>query len=517
MVQSGCCMSGRWHSRGGGAQSERRAGGAPRTRPGSWLAALAIAALTGCVSLGPGPAPTEAPREAAAAEPAAASQALGDFAAARRCMDNLLLDHGARDLSVIVEDLVDPTRRAGAGTKDLLVSAVSDMTQRSRAIRIVASGKDWGRTLDHLAQAPQPLAVQPQYALRGSVSGSDDAGKSGASTLGLDLTLLTTQDMSVVPGTASHNAVTLPERGSGAAGRAEIRKFGMRFSLAAAGGDTQAQALRALVDLASIELFGRLAKVPYWTCLGATAADATVAAEIQDWYDAMAARPAEIVTYFQQQLRGRGVYDGPIDGAVNPSLKEAVARYREALGLTREPKLSVDFFKAYLGADHHGLVAKVPVPAETFAVAAPAAAPVAPLALRIAAGSEARRFARGEAVQLTIRPSRDAHVYCYLQDENRKITRFFPNRFQRDSRVQPATGLQLPGAMRFEIVMNPRGVPETVSCFATERDVLTQLPAGVNAGDFAPLPVASLDQVHSAFVKVAGATLARDSFQIRPK
>jgi len=36
----------------------------------------------------------------------------------------------------------------------------------------------------------------------------------------------------------------------------------------------------------------RLARLPYWSCFGAAASDPEVAAEMQDWYDAMAARPA---------------------------------------------------------------------------------------------------------------------------------------------------------------------------------------------------------------------------------
>ena len=138
------------------------------------------------------------------------------------------------------------------------------------------------------------------------------------------------------------------------------------------------------------------------------------------------------------------------------------------------------------------------------------------LALRIASSKDALRFARGESVQLTIQPNRDAHVYCFHQDENRKITRFFPNRFQRDSRVT-SSGVRLPGSMRFEIVMNARGVAETVSCFATERDVLAQLPGGLGGDDFATLPVASLDQVHNAFARLAGPALAQDSFQLRAR
>ncbi len=462
------------------------------------LLSIALAAISGCAST---PAAAPAPDKPPAA-PAAAPTPIADFAPALRCMDTLLLDYGARDVSVMVEGLADPAQRNVDGAKDLLIAVVSDMTQRSRAIRLIASGKDWGNTASYMAQATSrdSVAVVPQYALRGSVSAPDPSG-----TASVDLTLLSTHDMSVVAGVATRASIVR------SGGGAEIRKFGIGYGVSST---DRGQALRSLVDVAAIELFGRLARVPYWTCLGTTAANAPVAAEIQDWYDAMAAHPAEIIRYFQSQLRLRRAYEGPIDGAVNPQLKEAVARYRELLGLSREPKLSLDFFRAYLGADHRQLETRI---AAAAAPKATAGSEAPPLALQIVAGDDARRFARGEAVRLTIRPSRDAHVYCFLQDEDRRISRFFPNRFQRDSRVQASDGLQLPGKMRFEILMNSRGVPETVACFATEHDMLAQLPADVNGGDFAALPVTTLDQLRDAFAKAAGGPLAQQSFALRPR
>ena len=436
--------------------------------------------------------------------PIASAPSTSAFAPALRCMDGMLLDHGVRDLSVIVEDLGDPSQqKAQAGTKEMLVTVVSDMTQRSRAVRLVASNAEWGQTVAVMNQAQKrdPYAVAPQFALRGALRSLD-----GGRTIALDLTLLTTQDMSVVPGTATQNAALLRN------GNAEFVKFGQAITVPSGG---VAQTQRALAERAVIELFGRLTKVPYWSCLGASADNPAVAAEIQDWYDAMAARPAEIVTYFQQQLRIRQVYDGPIDGTVSATFKDAVVRTRDALGLSREPKLSLDLFKAYLGADIAALQAKIRASAPV-AAAAPAV-PAAPLTLQVATSADGRRLTRGESVQLSIRPSRDAHVYCYLQDEKRQVTRFFPNRFQRDSRVQPDPGLQLPGSMRFELTMNTRGIPETVACFATERDVLAELPAGVNGGDFQPLPAATLDQVRQAFVQVSGGTLAHESFELRAR
>ncbi len=436
------------------------------------------------------------------AGPLASVPPTSSFGPALRCMDTLLLDHGVRDLSVAIEELADPSqRKAQTGARDVLVAAVSDMTQRSRAIRLIVADAAGSQAAASGATAGAPYAVTPQYALRGTLRTLDGG------TIGLDLALLSRHDMSVVPGAATRNAALLRD------GRVEFVEFGQPLAVPAAG---LAQAQRALAELAAIELFGRFAKVPYWRCIGIGADNPAVGAQTQDWYDAMAARPTELVAYFQQQLRMRQAYDGPIDGTVGNVFKEAVVRTRSALGLSPEPKLSLDLFKAYLGADLAGLQARLraTVPAAATATAVPAS----PLTLQVASSAEGRRLARGEAVQLSIRPSRDAHVYCYLQDEKRQLTRFFPNRFRRDSRVAPATGLQLPGSMRFELTMNPRGVPETVTCFATERDVLAELPASVNGSDFQPLPPkATLEQVRQAFVKASGGALALDSVELRSR
>jgi hypothetical protein len=485
------------------------------------VAAALLALTTACVATTPTVAEPSRPATPTTAAPASA------FAAGLRCMDVLLLDHGVRDLSVMVEDLADPAQRQSAGTRELLMSALSDMTQRSRAIRVVAAD-----AASAGAAKRDIHALAPQFILRGSIRQIEGApllrtaegAAGGASVVGIDLALLNSQDMSLVPGTSTLNLLTA--RRTGGTLQVDLRKFGVAFNPTWSGPDAPASALRSLVELAGIELVGRLAKVPYWTCLGATDADEAVQAEIRDWYDTLAARPAEIIQYFQLQLRQRRANDGAIDGTVNPAFKDAVARYREAMGQAREAKLSLEFFQAYLSADHRQVAAKLApaAVAQAYAVAAPAplqATPVPaarpPLNLRIAPLADGRRLARGEPVQLTIRPSRDAHVYCFLQDEKREVRRFFPNRWQRDSRVQPDAGLQLPGAMRFEIVMNPRGLQEMVTCFATETDVLPTLPPNLNAADFHPLPVGSIDQLRTAFARAAGGNVAQDSFEMRAK
>src|SRR5207244_2202436 len=124
---------------------------------------------------------------------------------------------------------------------------------------------------------------------------------------------------------------------------ATIKKFSINYSMSLNRSEGRAQALRTLVELATIELFGKLTKVPYWGCLGASPDNAEVSREIQDWYYSMFANSPEMVAYFQNQLRVRRYYDGPIDGVPNVALRDAVANYRAALGLSPEPKINLEF------------------------------------------------------------------------------------------------------------------------------------------------------------------------------
>lgn len=485
------------------------------------------------------------------------------FSGALRCMDNLMIDYGVRDISMLVEEIGDQTKKVNAGTRDMLITAVSDMTRRSRAVRVVAFGKDATNVISFLSTAQRQSAYEviPQYDIKGSVSQFDEnvirnqkdfgfgispfinlgvARDAASSVLGLDLSVLTTSDMSILAGVTSRNSVAILKAGKGLDADAAYHKFGLNYSMTLSKSEGQSQALRGLVELAVVELTGKLTKTPYWTCLGADSqANDEIQREISDWYFAMATSRVELIGYFQVQLRRRGFYEGPIDGEFNPAIDEAIGNYRAALGLSKESLLDEAFFKAYLAADH----SKIPRPASpsvfvapppaapatasTTAPAAPAAAAAAaaptgsaasgPLTLSLSTANRQTRFARGELVNLLVQPTRDAHVYCYLQDETSKITRFYPNRFAKDSLVLASKPLNLPGQMRFQLSMNPKGVTETIACFATQRDVLADLPRGVVGVDFEPLAVTGFEQIRNAFVATAGGAVAQERFNVQAK
>jgi len=502
--------------------------------------AVAIAgSLAGCGTMDVKQPTLEKTESARIGPETAPFRSITGFSGALRCMDNLMIDYGVRDLSLLVEEILDNTKKVNAGTRDMLITALSDMTRRSRAVRVVAFGKDATNVISFLASAQRQSAYEviPQFDIKGSVSQFDEnvirnqkdfgigfqpfinlgiSRDAASSILGLDLSVLSTDDMSILPGVTSRNSVVILKQGKGFDGDAAYHKFGVNFSMNLNKSEGQSQALRGLVELAMVELMGKLTKTPYWSCLGATPdANEEIRQEISDWYYAMAASRVELIAYFQNQLRRRGFYDGPVDGQFNPAIDEAISNYRQALGMSRQAVLDEAFFKAYLAADH-GKIARPAQPARV-AEAKPAAAKAAPLQLSLAAANQQARFARGEPINLTLRPSADAHVYCYLQDENAQIRRFYPNRFSRDSLVPAAQALAIPGSMRFQLVMNSKGAKETVTCFATARDVLQQLPNSVVGVDFETLPVASLDQIRDAFQSASEGLLAQETFHVQPK
>lgn len=521
--------------------------------------AAALAALAGCQTLEVKQPTIEQTNEIRKGPEDRPQRSITGFSHALRCMDTLLLDYGVRDITMLTEEITDETKKLNAGTRDMLISSVSDMSRRSRAVRLVAFGKDTANVISYLASAQSASAYQaiPLYDIKGSVSQFDEnlvknqkdigigfapfinlgaAKDAGSSMLALDLSVMTTSDMAVLAGVTSRNSVMILKQGSGIDGDAAYHKFGINYSMNLAKAEGQTQALRGLVELAAVELIGKLTKTPYWSCLGVSdpKKNEETRLEMFDWYHAMAATRIELIAYFQNQLRRRGFYDGPIDGEFNPAIDEAIANYRAALGLSREAVLNEEFFYAFLAADHTKIkrpdqparyVAPATVAAATAATATPVAAaaaaaagaPAASLKLSLTTPKQQTRFARGESINLALAPSQDAHVYCYLQDEEAKVIRFFPNRFARDSRIASAQPLALPGAMRFQLTMNTKGVPETISCFATPRDVMASLPQALVGTDFEPLPGATLEMIRAAFIKVSGGTLAQENFRVQAK
>ncbi|MDX1452593.1 MAG: DUF4384 domain-containing protein [Oleiphilaceae bacterium] len=457
-------------------------------------------------------------------------KSITNFASGLRCMDNMMIEYGVRDISMLVEDLSDQTGKVNAGTKDMLITAVSDMTRRSRAVKLIPFGNDSGNLISFLGAAGSqtPYNVVPQYDIRGSISqldssvvreqvgGSIAASKWGlgasastaGSILGIDLSVLSTQDLSVIPGVTSSNAVVLFKSGVGGDTDATIKKTGISFDFQVAKNEATVQALRNLIELATIELVGRLVKVPYWQCLEIPDTAPDIVREMEDWYYAMRAHN-ELTPYVRSLLITRGHY--PMQEAdAEVAFAQGVASFQRNHGLTATGKVNYPTFETLLtgSSAHIAEAEQAPKPQQSAAVSQ-----ALELDLRTASGKD--RFAPGENLSIVARSNQSAYVYCYYADADGSIQRFFPNRFANDNFLSAGSQLELPGNMPFDIYANEEGRSETISCFASADNIYHELPMELRTYDFETLNVASLDEVRQGFKQAAKGPLAEAQIAVQ--
>ncbi len=426
------------------------------------------------------------------------------FASAIRCMDGLFRTYGARNVAVVVEDIPDATQKVRAGAREMFTSATSAMTRGSRAVRLIP----WVAG-SAVAAGREDVIKNASFAVQGSVSQFDEttlrkqrdggiclgplclgAAESDAfSGMSLDLSLIELEGLTLLPGVTSKNYVLIRRRGRGFDGDLSLQKFGVQYNFTFTSSDGQGQALRALVELSAIELYGRLLKIPYWTCLGLTDADTNVSLEIEDWWDTLRGDVPSLVSWLQIQMGARNLYTGEVDGQLNPALERAVRAWKQAVGLKPDLNLDLEFFRAYLGSDHSRTdklaaaafqqlqtaeaspAAATPAPVST-PPPPPSAGPGTPSAVAVAnVRGPAHVHRRGEPVEVEVAVSSAGFLYCFLLDDQRRLTQFYPNPSRPTAAVPAGARIRFPGGFGFQILASKAGVTETIACLRTERDL----------------------------------------------
>lgn len=293
------------------------------------------------------------------------------FSDALRCMDELILSHGIDQFSILAEDINDKTKKISTGTQDILIGAVSDMTKHSRVINLIALGDDSGNLISFLSEAGKMNVDNdiPIYDIRGSITQLDNninnkqtdgglgiqefgfgaAVNSSASVLRLDLSIVNTSDLSVLAGVTSRNTIVIPRSGLGSDTHATIKTAGINFSLYINRHEGSAQALRNVIELATIELFGKLLKLPYWICLDADPTQDVVKNEINDWFYTMQAN-RELIPYIQNQLYIRGLYFNKKNGLITPEFEKAITLFRISQQMPINNKVDESVFSRLLNS-----------------------------------------------------------------------------------------------------------------------------------------------------------------------
>jgi hypothetical protein len=417
------------------------------------------------------------------------TKVMTNFSTALRCMDRQFADFGIRDLHVMVEDLNDRTSKVPAGATDMFITAMSQMTTRSQAIKFKAFGEDTKNLSAFLRTAGTKGPYQPQnlpdFVIRGSISQFDDnilkknvdlgaslgdakttflsAGFTRSATgreLGMDLSVQRTSDLGLVPGVTSHNSMFLMSTGTGLDTEAGYKKLGVSFLTSLSRMEGNSRALRNLVELSAIELMGKLAKIPYWRCLDVPNDTKEVQAEIEDWHEGLwVDGPTEAIAYYQHHFNVLGMLPKYERGKMDDDFKFALRTYKKALGLELNGKINLALFKAHLTANREQLWKTIgPLYKAEFKER---------LMVRVRT-IESVPYRAGQMINLVVSPHVPAFVSCFLMDEENKIHRFWRSEpRERVSADAPPAPIELPKGL---LKIDTKGRAMQVSCFTYRND-----------------------------------------------
>ena len=109
-----------------------------------------------------------------------------NFSSSLQCMDNLMMSKGIKNIPILIESIEDKTEAVTAGTRDMLISAISEMTVRSHAIKVIAYGKDSTNLISFMKVSKQGKAYEqmPMFDIQGSISQHDENIVSTGNSLG---------------------------------------------------------------------------------------------------------------------------------------------------------------------------------------------------------------------------------------------------------------------------------------------------------------------------------------------
>lgn len=446
------------------------------------------------------------------------------FSNSLQCMDQLFLAYGKRDIVITSAGLPDSTNTINAGTKDMMITTLSRMSERSNAFRFIDI--EVGNAVDYIQNLNSSTRnfEFPHFYIRGAITQVDRNVASDSKSVGvalpfaslgfsddqvlsvvtIDLNLGDVVKRQIIPGLSTTNTITVVNRGRGVDTEAIIKKASLFFQMSQDRNQGTHQSVRTLIELGLIELLGKLTKVPYWRCLEMNSTDPAVIQQARGWFDEMPEPERERVV--QAAMAQIGYYRGPLDGQMSAPLREAINRYKAENTLIADGRVDFDLYHK-LVADNHAVIPQASVPS---AGQSPREkqTPYAPMAaegtvanslgrdqigLKIShEGGDDKVFAVGDKLSFSISVERAASVYCYYEyTENGvvNVSRIFPNRWQSNPRIEPKRPVTVPSlGAAFQIDLRTPGVDETVACVATEAGYTPKTqPAVLREPDLASL------------------------------
>ncbi|GAD24997.1 hypothetical protein AVS7_04757 [Acidovorax sp. MR-S7] len=482
------------------------------------------------------------------------TRSVSSFSDSLMCMDHMLRAAQVPTTLITSKQVIDYSSRVPVAAKDMIVTALSQMSRVSNAFRYVDYEVDIVRqdtvqnltTIllnNNLMQLQRPaLYVSGAIAFvdQNVVTNRFDAGTSAsrldtgysqnrtATVIGLEMHLGDFRTRTLIPGLDSANEVVIGSGSQGLDVAGRIGSYGVNFNVGrdyalGAGG-----AMRTLIDLATIELVGKWARVPYWQCLTLDQTHPDFQRQMRDWYDESGGvGQAQLV---QSSLIAQGYLQTGADVLAmdSPALRTALAQFQ--IDNLLVPTGVLDFntyeraMRHFVALGPDGALQRVgwgpSGPTGSMAEAKAGAAPVRTSSLSLTATAPPPRvidmqlentlppgmeptFEVGEQIFVSATVSRTSHMYCYFADAGGNVMRLTPNMVTPHSLVAAHQSVRLPDWL----VPNPafimdasRPGTERVACFASESDAMPRLPAPLQGSALVNIQgYRSIEDVANAF------------------
>ena len=491
-------------------------------------------------------------------------RSMSSFSDSLMCMDQLFREAELPTTLITSKQIPDVSTRVPVATKDMVITALSQMSRLSNAFRYVDYEVDIARqdTVQNLTTIllnnNQIQLQRPALYVSGSVAFVDqnvinnrfDVGTSAtrletgysqnrnATIIGLELHLGDFRTRTILPGLDSANEIIIGSGGQGADLAGRIGDYGWKFNVGRDYAQGSGAAIRTLVEVAMIELVGKWARVPYWQCLTLEQTHPDIQRQLRDWYN-------EGDTGVHQGLVRRSLMSQGYLGADTASLAVNSAEFRAALGRFQADKGMVvngvvDFatyervLRHFVALGESGKLVRVgwqttsaeplkdsvaelgTMPpalksgqAQDPLLAYGKSAPAMRIDLQIKnLVADKTVFETGQQVFLSATLSRAAHLYCYLSEANGNVIRLLPNAGNPSTLVSANQSIRIPDWMSpnpgFILDAGQPGT-ESVACLATPNDVTPSLPAGLQGPGLRVIEgYKGLDSVRQAYQAVVG-------------
>lgn len=490
-------------------------------------------------------------------------RSVSSFSPSLMCMDNLFREAQIPTTLIASKIIPDVSTRVPVATKEMIITALSQMSRLSNAFRYVdyevdISRQDTVQNLTTILLNNNQIQLQrPALYFSGAIAFVDqnvinnrfEVGTAGyrldtgysktrnATIIGLELHLGDFRSRTLIPGLDSANEVIIAAGGQGLDLAGRIGNYGVQFNVGRDYTQGSGAAVRTLVELATIELVGKWARVPYWQCLTLEQTHPDFQRQLRDWYDE--GSPLVHNKLVQRSLMSQG-YLGAAGAQLDensPEFVSALGKFQVDTGMVVSGR--VDFptyeraLRNFVAFGQDGKLVQLgwspthPSPVVNAAAvgSAPgkqtgAASPY--LSLVYGAPPVARKvdlqienvlvgrsaFEVGEQIFLSATLSRASYMYCFLQEAGGAVMRLLPNSTNPNALLTANVAVRIPDWMSptpgFIMDATSAGT-ERVGCFATDTDMTTTLPQLLQAPALLPLPgVAHLDSVNSAFSAARG-------------